>query len=135
MDPQRTALMLRALNGDPALLQLWFHQEVLDRYRVQSGWKVIRSNNAGRVRSPGGWSLDFGIAEDDTLIHAGWSDLTQRLPATERQHWAQHAVTPPSSVIFLLMRMGSAACIDDGEIRDWPSPSSRATESESIPST
>ena len=118
-DPQTVALTLRALGGDLGALHLWFDQRVLDRYRAQSGWRVMRTNTVGRVRSPEGWSLDFGIAPDNQLVHASASELSQRLPAPERQHWAQHTVTPVGSRNFLTMRLAPGSCIDDGELRDW----------------
>jgi hypothetical protein len=118
--PQRAVLYLRVLGGDLGIAQLWFDQRVLDRYRGQAGSRVIRTNSAGRVRSSAGWTLDFGIAADDRLIHAAAGDLAQRLPASERQHWIGHLVTPPVSRAFLTMRLGAGACIDDGEVRDWP---------------
>ncbi len=120
-DALRTALYLRVLAGDVALAPVWFGQEVLDRYRGQAGWRVIRTDSAGRVKSPAGWSLDFGIAEGDEVIHAPAGDLAQRVPPGERAHWAQHVVTPPASQTFLTMRLGSGSCIDDGELRDWSS--------------
>src|SRR5919202_121547 len=98
--PQLGMLYQRALAGDPGLVQVWFDQRVLDRYRAQSGFRVIRTNTAGRVQAPAGWSLDFGIADDDRLIHAAAADLAQRLPQPERQHWASHLVTPPVSRNF-----------------------------------
>lgn len=119
-EAQVLALYLRVLGGDPSLAQLWFDQRVLDRYRQQAGARVIRTNSAGRVRAPAGWSLDFGIADGDRLIHAALADVAQRLPESERLHWAQHLVTPPLSRTFVAMRMGAAACIDDGELREWP---------------
>ena len=118
-DAQRLALCVRVLGGDLGVAQLWFDQRVLDRYRGQSGWRVMRTNSVGRVRSPDGWSVDFGIAEGEQLVHASLSDLTQRLPATERQHWAQHLLTPPVSRNFLTMRLAPGSCIDDGDLRDW----------------
>ena len=78
------------------------------------------TRSRGRVRSSAGWSLDFGITEDDRLIHASASDLSQRLPAPERQHWAEHLAALPSSRNFVAMRLSSHACFDDGEVRDWP---------------
>lgn len=117
--PQLTLLYLRVLNGDAGAAQLWFEQWVLDRYRAQDGTRVIRTDSAGRVRAGAGWSLDFGISPDDRLIHAAAADLAQRLPATERQHWAAHAVTPGFSRNFLVMRLGAGSCIDDGDVRDW----------------
>ena len=117
-DTLRALVWNRALNGDTARLQVWFEPAVLDKYR-QAGFKIMRTNTAGRVRSPS-WSLDFGIAEGDAVIHATVSDLAQRLPESERDHWAQHAATPAASRNFLLMRFGGGGCIDDGDIREWP---------------
>ncbi len=64
-DPQRATLYLRVFGGDLGAAQVWFDQRVLDRYRGQAGFRVIRTNTAGRVRAPAGWSLDFGIADED----------------------------------------------------------------------
>jgi hypothetical protein len=119
VDPQRVTLYLRVLGGDLGAAQLWFDRGVLDRYRVQPGWRVMRTNTVGRVRSPEGWSLDFGIAEGDQILHTSLADLSQRLPVAEHQHWAQHLVTPPVSVNFLTMRLVPGSCIDDGDLRDW----------------
>src|SRR5438105_1631584 len=118
-DPQRAALLARVFAGDLGLAQVWFDARVLDRYRALVGWRVMRTNSVGRVRSAEGWSLDFGIAEVDPLVHATLADLSQRLPASERSHWAQHAVTPSVSRNFVTMRMAPGSCIDDGELRDW----------------
>lgn len=121
VDPQAVALLLRVLGGDLGATQLWFDQAVLDRYRAQPGWRVMRTNTVGRVRSPDGWSLDFGIADGNRLVHTSASELSQRLPAPERQHWAQHVVTPATSRNFLTMRLAPGSCIDDGDLREWPS--------------
>ena len=118
-DPQRLALCLRVLGGDLGAAQLWFDRRVLDRYRGLAGWRVMRTNTVGRVRSPEGWSLDFGIAEGEALLHAPLSDLSQRLPAAERQHWAEHLLTPSISRNFVTMRLAPGSCIDDGDLRDW----------------
>jgi hypothetical protein len=119
VDPQRAALYLRVLGGDLGAAQLWFDQHVLDRYRSQPAWRVMRTNTVGRLRSPDGWSLDFGIAQGDQIIHATLADLTQRLPAAERQHWAEYMVTPGVSRTFLTMRLAPGSCIDDGDLRDF----------------
>jgi hypothetical protein len=113
-------LYARVLGGDFGAAQVWFDQQVLDRYRAQAGSRVIRTNTAGRVRSSAGWTLDFGIADEDRLIHAAAVDLAQRLPGSERAHWVSHLVAPPVSRTFLTMRLGGGACIDDGDVRDWP---------------
>lgn len=117
-DPQRAALCLRVVGGDFGAVQLWFDRRVLERYRAQPGWRVMRTDTVGRVRSPEGWSLDFGIAGQQ-LVHTSAADLNQRLPAAERQHWAQHSVTPAVSRTFLTMRLAPGSCIDDGELRDF----------------
>jgi hypothetical protein len=118
---QVAALLLRALAGDLGQLHVWFDQRVLDRYRGQPGWRVMRTNTVGRVRSPEGWSLDFGIAPGEELLHTSAQDLTQRLPASERQHWAQYSIAPATSRNFLTMRLAPGSCIDDGDLRDWRS--------------
>jgi hypothetical protein len=119
VSPQLTLLLRRALAGDPGLVQLWFEQQVLDRYRQQQGARVIRTNTAGRIRIAGGWSLDFGISDDDRLIHLPLSDLSQRVPSGEVAHWLSFAVSPPVSSTFLIMRLGAGSCMDDGELRAW----------------
>jgi hypothetical protein len=119
VDPQRVALYLRVLGGDLGAAQLWFDRGVLERYRALPGWRVMRTNTVGRVRSPEGWSLDFGIAEGEQSIHTSAVELTQRLPPAERAHWAQHSVTPAVSRTFLTMRLAPGSCIDDGELRDF----------------
>ncbi len=121
VDPQAVALTLRALGGDLGALHLWFDQRVLDRYRGLDGWRVMRTNTVGRVRSPEGWSLDFGIGQGEQVIHTTASELSQRLPPNERQHWASHVITPATSRNFLTMRLAPGSCIDDGDLRDWPS--------------
>src|SRR5215471_8981290 len=114
VDPQAVALYLRVLGGDLGAAHLWFDQHVLDRYRARPGWRVMRTNSVGRVRSADNWQLDFGIAENDSLIHASVTDLTQRLPVREREHWAQFLVTPDVSRNFLTMKLVPGSCIDDG---------------------
>lgn len=118
--PQRATLYQKVLGGDYGAAQIWFDQQVLDRYRSQNGSRVIRTNTAGRVRATAGWALDFGIADQDRLIHATAADLAQRLPASERGHWLDHLISPAASRNFLTMRLGAGGCIDDGELRPWP---------------
>jgi hypothetical protein len=80
----------------------------------------MRTNTVGRVRSPEGWQLDFGIVDAERLLHTSAKELSERLPATERQHWAQHVILPAASRNFLTMRMAPGSCIDDGDLREWP---------------
>lgn len=118
-EPHLALLYSRVLAGNAGLAQVWFHAAVLGKYRTQAGVRVLRSNSAGRVRVQGGWSLDFGITDDDRLLHASVNDLTQQLPAAERRHWLAHIVGPPVSGTFLTMRLGAGHCIEDGDIRTW----------------
>ncbi len=113
-------LYRRALtNGDPALVQLSFDAAVLDRYRGDASYGVVRTNTAGRVSKVGGWSLDFGIGEGDTTIHASWHALIERLPESERDHWAAHASEPLLSHNFVRMQLSPGSCFDDGDLRSW----------------
>jgi len=111
----------RALaSSDPALVQLSFDQAVLDRYRGDAAYQVIRTDTAGRVRKQAGWSLDFGIADDDQRIHASWGALVAQLPESERDHWAAHAAVCASlSENFLRMQLSPVSCFDDGDLRSW----------------
>jgi len=118
-NPQLALLYGRVLAGDTGLAQVWFHQQVLDRYRALAGFRVIRTDSAGRIQVRGGWTLDFGIAEGEQVIHASAADLAQRLPAAERRHWTGFLVAPPVSPTFLIMRLGAGHCLDDGDVRDW----------------
>jgi hypothetical protein len=119
VDPQGAAMALRVMNGDLGAAQLWFAADVVQRYRELPGWRVMRTNTVGRVRSPDGVTFDFGVAPGDQVVHASAADLAQRLPSTERQHWAQHMLVPPASRNFLTMRLVPGSCIDDGDLRDW----------------
>jgi hypothetical protein len=119
-NPQAVALYVRVLGGELGAANVWFDEHVLDHYREKSGWRIMRTNTVGRVRSPEGWQLDFGIVDAEGLLHTSAKDLTERLPAAERQHWAQYVVLPAASRNFLTMRMAPGSCIDDGDLRDWP---------------
>jgi hypothetical protein len=114
----RLALRRALVAGDPSLLHLHFATAVLDRYREGAGFSVIRTDTVGRVRKQGGWSLDFGIAPTEDAIHVQAAELL-RLPEAEREHWALHSVTLPSSRMFLSMRLAPGSCFDDGEVRPW----------------
>jgi hypothetical protein len=116
---QGELLLRRILAGMPQLAQVWFRAEVLDRYRDDRTYRVIRTDTVGRVRCPQ-WLLDFGIAgAGDDLIHASVGELTGHLPAGEQAHWAAHAAAPPVSGNYLLMQLTRGACIDDGDVRRW----------------
>ncbi len=109
----------RVLNGAEGMAQLWFHAAVLEKYRAQSGYKVVRTSTVGRLRGPH-WTLDFGIAgEGDAFIHLSAADAVARIPEAERDHWAVHAAGLPVSINFLQMQLTRGACIDDGDVRPW----------------
>jgi len=103
---------------DTSNLPLHFEAEVLDRYRGIEGYSIIRTDTVGRLRRDGGWSIDFGIAPDETLIHVAIGDLP-RIPPAERDHWAGFATALPSSQMYLQMRLAPGSCFDDGELRKW----------------
>jgi hypothetical protein len=112
-------LFRRLLGGTPALAQLWFRAAVLQKYREGSGFKLIRTNSVGRLRGPQ-WSIDFGIAGDgDSLIHVSAGEAAERIPESERDHWAAHAAALPVSANYLVMQATRGACVDDGDVRAW----------------
>jgi len=104
---------------DPLPAQISFDAAVLEKYRGQAGYSLIRSNSVGRVKREGGWSIDVGIGEDGGTIHAALGDVLHNLPEPEREHWAQHAVALPMSQMYLQMRLSPGSCFDDGEVRPW----------------
>jgi hypothetical protein len=101
-----------------ANLPLHFDAAVLDRYRGAGGYSMIRTNTVGRIKREGAWAIDVGIAPGEDMVHVFAGDL-RSLPAEEREHWASFAVAPPSSKMFLQMRLQPSACHDDGEPRPW----------------
>lgn len=107
------------LQRDPGLLQVAFGAAVLDRYRESRAYSIIRSDSVGRVKKEGGWSLDFGIAPGEELVHASWRAVAQNLPDEELSHWAMHARSLPVSEMYVKMQLAPGACYDDGEVRTW----------------
>jgi len=114
----RVAVRRALAAGDPALVQIHFAVGVLDKYRQAPGFSVIRTDTVGRVRKEGGWSLDFGIAPGEDMVHAPFGELLN-LPEGEREHWASFATLLPASRMFLSMRLAPGSCFDDGEVRAW----------------
>jgi len=114
----RLALRRALSSEDPAQLTLHFDVAVLDRYRGAAGLSIIRTDTVGRVRKQGSWSLDFGIAPDEDMVHVTWDQL-MTLPESEREHFAAHACLLPASKMFLQMRLTPGSCFDDGELRQW----------------
>ncbi len=123
--PDEASVYLRLLyrrafaSQDPLPAQVSFDAAVLDKYRGQAGYSLIRSNTVGRVKREGGWSIDVGIGEEGRTVHAALGDLMHKLPEPEREHWAQHAVALPMSQMYLQMRLSPGSCFDDGEVRSW----------------
>ncbi|MGE0056927.1 MAG: hypothetical protein AB7P33_10975 [Dehalococcoidia bacterium] len=112
-------LLRRALRTDDFKnVQLHFEVAVLQSYVGVPGFSVIRTNTVGRIRKQGGWSIDFGIAPDEQVIHISQADVA-RIPMEDRDHWADHAIEQPSSRMFLQMRMSPGSCFDDGDVRNW----------------
>lgn len=119
-DPYTQELHRRLLaSGDTQLAQLWFNAAVLDRYRGIEDCRVVRTDTIGRVSRPRVWSLDFGIAPGDSLIHLSLKDLLEKLPKGERDHWVAHIFLPPHSPLFFQTRLAPASCVDDGDLRRW----------------
>lgn len=118
-NPWALVLYSRAFaSADAELVQVRFHASVLDRYR-QHGLEIKRTDTVGRLKKPGGWTLDFGIGEGDRTIHAGFGTLLNSLPNEELAHWAEHVAQTDLSENFCKMRLHPGSCIDDGELRDW----------------
>ena len=107
----------RLLGGDQAQAQLAFDPAVLHVYR-ERGFKIYRTDSAGKLQQPGGWYIDFGITAGDSVIHTSLSNLA-KLPEGERGQWASHVLWPEMSTPFLKMQIGGASCNDDGEVRAW----------------
>lgn len=118
LEAYRRALLL----GQRDLVQLWFQAEVLERYRGQPGYRLIRTDTAGRLTRTGMWSIDYGIVEGregwPDLIHTGLEAWLRQVPEAEREHWLAYLVTPPASENFMKMQMAPHSCIDDGEVRE-----------------
>jgi hypothetical protein len=102
---------------DAALVQVRFQASVLDEYR-RRGLEIKRTDTVGRLKKAGGWTIDFGIGEDDRTIHTSFEAL-MRLPDEELQHWARHVAQTDLSESFCKMRLHPGSCIDDGDLRVW----------------
>lgn len=100
-------------------MQLFFDPAVLNRYRENDNFSIIRTDTSGRLSKKGGWSLDFGISgEEDRFIHTAVESFSSRVPKPEHEHWLAHLVSLPISANYMkgLIRPG---CLDDGPIRKW----------------
>lgn len=115
--PYRLLLGTRLLKGEHALAQVRFEAGVLQKYR-ESGFKIYRTDSAGKLQQPGGWYIDFGIVPGDAVIHTSLTNLG-KLPESERAHWQQHIAWPDLNDRFLKMQLAGGQCEYDGEIRNW----------------
>jgi hypothetical protein len=118
----RMTLRRGLARADLSNLPLHFEVGVLQRYleAEAQGFSIIRSNTVGRLKKQGGWALDFGISEDESMVHICLGDI-QNLPPDDQEHWASHAMVLSSSATYLQMRMSPGSCLDDGDIRPWQS--------------
>ncbi len=95
---------------------------MLHRYLQAPGAKILRSDTVGRLLRPGRPILDFGLVEDDRVIHLRFDDLVQLVAEDERDHWLDHLLMPPLSRSLLEMQRNPSSCHDDGPIREWRPP-------------
>ncbi len=105
-------------SGDASPLPVHFSATVLTRY-VDDGARILRTDTVGRLMQPGKAVIDFGIVEDDTVIHLRFGDIGALIPESERSHWLDHLVAPTASRPYMQMTLQPGACHDDGELREW----------------
>lgn len=116
---QRLVFYRRAVAGGRLeLAQVWFAAEVLAPYRERPGYKLLRTNTIGMLQGAR-WRLDFGIADDETLIHLSIGVLKEALPERELAHWLAHLHSPPVSRAYLTAQLTQGACLEDGDVRSW----------------
>ncbi|MDE2987477.1 MAG: hypothetical protein OXT70_05420 [Chloroflexota bacterium] len=109
----------RAVNsGDAHALPVHFAASVLNRY-IDGGARILRTNTVGRLLQPGKAVIDFGIVDEDAVIHLRFGDIGSLIPESERDHWLDHLVPPTASRPYLQMTLQPGACHDDGELREW----------------
>src|SRR5574341_2628620 len=105
--------------GNALLAPVFLRVEVLQKYHETAAYSVVRTDTIGRLRRPGAWMIDFGIAEDEQTIDVTLDDLMHRLPEAERAHWIEHIVTPALSGNFVKAKLSPITCIEDGELRQF----------------
>lgn len=101
---------------DPSLMPLAVRADLVEEYRKE-GFALFRTRTAGQVRAQG-WSLDFGILDEERLLTVTLGDLL-RLPKKERERIAGYVLLPPVNARFLKLKLGAGACRDEGEIETW----------------
>ncbi|RLT28082.1 MAG: hypothetical protein DWI48_01615 [Chloroflexi bacterium] len=115
---ERRVLARALAASDFGGLHLRFSIDVVAKYRAHAAGKLIRTRSVGRISMPQ-WTLDMGIANDDSEVEVVAKDLLERVPAEEHAHWVEHLVVQPASSRFLQMMIMPGACIDDGEPEAW----------------
>ena len=65
--------------SDASALPVHFTASVLSRY-IDRGAKILRTDTVGRLLQPGKAVIDFGIVEDDTVIHLRFGDIGSLIP-------------------------------------------------------
>lgn len=119
-NPAAKQLYTSILRGEVSdKVQLFFLADVLNHYREQAHYSIIRTDTSGRLSKQGGWSIDFGISgERDEIIHTSLEIIMTRLPSSEHEHWLSALINLPLSANFIkgLVRPG---CLDDGQMRKW----------------
>src|SRR5690606_39017110 len=82
-------------------VQLFFLSDILNKYRENDNFVIIRTDTSGRLSKKGGWSLDFGISGgEDRLIHTAVESFVHRVPKPEHEHWLAHLVSLPVSANY-----------------------------------
>lgn len=99
------------------MAQITFRAAVLDKYLQSGEARVTRTNTVGRVKGAS-WTLDFGIAPDESRVHVPLAALKTRLPEKELAHWLSFVDDSHFSQNFLKMQ-SAHSCIDDGGYREW----------------
>ncbi|PZC43194.1 MAG: hypothetical protein DK306_002153 [Chloroflexi bacterium] len=118
----RRALARALESGDAGALPIFFRAQVLIALLQRQGAKLLRTDTIGRLLAPGKPTLDFGLVDQDRLLHLRFRDLAELVPERDREHWLAHLVAPPHSRVLLQMQAHPGSCHDDGPIREWALP-------------
>src|SRR5699024_5737690 len=84
-----------AVSQTPENAQLFFSENVLQKYRDIKEFTIIRTDTQGRVSKRNDWSVDYGISAENTIIHTSVENLIYRIPESERDHWFSYMITLP----------------------------------------
>ena len=129
----RRALARALESGDAGALPLFFRAQVLIAPLEASGAQLLRTDTIGRLLAPGKPTLDFGLVDQDRLLHLRFRDLTELVPERDRDHWLAHLVAPPHSRVLLQMQAHPGSCHEDGPIREWAPPGTDTPPAPALP--